>query len=257
MAQSTIRFAASAGVVAASLLIVGPNPAEAVADKHGSDSHYRNNDGKNSSNGHGRRPKSNVPDLANGIFDIGDTDGDRLPNLAPPVMDLGTSGSDVGDLAVAQSIAPEGQTALRSAAVAEEPPSVNASGAVPPQAGSHTIGAPPVPVRSPRVVVGNGRSPGLQDADPEPVRENPVAEVEPAVPMAIEVTIAPVPPPLPPVDRIQPPRLVVEEMGRATADTTADPLFGLAGLILIPAVGAALGYRQARAAQSVRESACL
>ena len=74
------------------------------------------------------------------------------------------------------------------------------------------------------------------------------------MPVAIEVTIAPLPPPLPPVERIQPPRLVVGEMGTAKIDTTTDPLVGLAGLLLIPAVGAALGYRQARAAQSLRES---
>ena len=74
------------------------------------------------------------------------------------------------------------------------------------------------------------------------------------MPVAIEVTIAPLPPPLPPVERIHPPRLVVDELGPGEIDTTTDPLFGLAGLLLIPAVGAALGYRQARAAQSLRES---
>ena len=111
-----------------------------------------------------------------------------------------------------------------------------------------------MPVGSPRVVVGNGRSPGLQDAGTEPAHEYPVTEVAPAVPVAIEVTIAPLPPPLPPVERIQPPRLVVGEMGPPEIDTPTDPLFGLAGLLLIPAVGAALGYRQARAAQSLRES---
>ena len=149
-----------------------------------------------------------------------------------------------------------GPATLRSAAVAEEPTSVNASGAVP-RSGSDHIGAPTVSVRSPRVVVGNGRSPGLQAGDPEPVRENPVIPeiVPPAVPVAIEVTVPPLPPPLPPVERIQPPQLVVGELGTAKVDTTTDPLFGLTGLILIPMVGAALGYRQARAAQGLRESA--
>jgi hypothetical protein len=32
----------------------------------------------------------------------------------------------------------------------------------------------------------------------------------------------------------------------------ADPLFGLTGLLLIPIAGAALGYRQARAAQHAK-----
>ncbi len=268
MAQSTIRLAAGAGVVAASLLIVGPHPAQAVADKHGSGSHSKNDDRKNGSNRRGNRPKPSVPNLLNGVLNIRGTAKDPIPDLAPPatdleppvmdlgprVMDLGTGGSDLEDLAVVQSIAPEGPTALRSAAVVEEPPSVNASGAVP-RSGSDHIGASAVPVQSPRVVVGNGRSPGLQAADPEPGRENPVTpEVVPAVPAAIEVTIAPMPP-LPPVERIRPPRLTVGEMGPAEIDTMTDPFFGLAGLILIPAIGAALGYRQARAAQSVRESA--
>ena len=53
------------------------------------------------------------------------------PSIAPPAMDLGTGGSDLEDLAAADSFAPEGQVALRSAAVAEEPAGVNAAGAVP------------------------------------------------------------------------------------------------------------------------------
>ena len=76
----------------------------------------------------------------------------------------------------------------------------------------------------------------------------------PAVPAAIEINIPPLPPPLPPVERIRPAELVAGEFGTATTDTVTDPLAGLAGLILIPAIGAVLGYRQARAAQSLRES---
>ncbi len=76
----------------------------------------------------------------------------------------------------------------------------------------------------------------------------------PAVPTAIEINIPPLPPPLPPVERIRPAELVVGEFGTGTTDTVTDPLAGVAGLILIPAIGAVLGYRQARAAQSLRES---
>ena len=301
MTHSTIRFAAGAGVVAASLLIVGPNPAQAVADKHGSGSHSRNDELGNRSNRPSSGQKRSAPDSVNRVLDLGDADGDSKSPVDPPQMNLGTGRSDLEDLATVDSIAPDGPVTLRSAAVAEEPTSgpatlrsaavaeeptsgpatlrsaavaeeptsgpatlrsaavaeeptsVNASGAVP-RSGSDHIGAPTVSVRSPRVVVGNGRSPGLQAGDPEPVRENPEI-VPPAVPVAIEVTIPPLPPPLPPVERIQPPRLVVGELGTAKIDTTTDPLFGLTGLILIPMVGAALGYRQARAAQGLRESA--
>ena len=304
MAQSTIRFAAGAGVVAASLLIVGPYPAEAVADKHGSGSHSRHDELENRSNRPSSGQKRSGPDSVNRVLDLGDADRDSKSPVDPPQMNLGTGRSDLEDLATVDSIAPDGPATLRSAAVAEEPTSgpatlrsaavaeeptsgpatlrsaavaeeptsgpatlrsaavaeeptsVNASGAVP-RSGSDHIGAPTVSVRSPRVVVGNGRSPGLQAGDPEPVRENPVIPeiVPPAVPVAIEVTVPPVPPPLPPVERIQPPQLVVGELGTAKVDTTTDPLFGLTGLILIPMVGAALGYRQARAAQGLRESA--
>jgi hypothetical protein len=275
--QSTIRFAAGAGVFAASLLIVGPDPAQAVADRNGSGSHSGNDDWKGGSNRPGNRTKPSVPDLVNNVLEVAGNDKGLLPDLAPPVMDVGavgidkgllpdlapplmdltTAGSDLADLATTQSIAPEGPITLqRSAAVEEEPLGVNALGAATPRPGSANIGAPAVPVGTPRVVVGNGRSPGLQIADADPVSENPVApEAAPAVPVAIEVTIAPLPPPLPPVERIQPPRLVFGDMGTAKSDTTTDPFFGLAGLLLIPAIGAALGYRQARAAQSVRESA--
>ncbi len=275
MTQSTIRFAAGAGVVAASLLIVGPNPGQAVADKHGSGSHYRDDDRKSGSNRDGNRAKPSVPnfvddvlevagndkgllpDLARPVMDLATAGNDKglLPDLAPPVMELATAGSDLADLAIGQSIASEGPVTLRSATVEEEPLGVNASGAATPRPGAANIRAPAVSVGTPRVVVGNGRSPALQDADPDPVSANPVApEAAPAVPVAIEVTIAPLPPPLPPVERIQPPRLVFGDMGTAKSDTTTDPFFGLAGLLLIPAIGAALGYRQARAAQSVRES---
>ncbi len=141
MVQSTIRFAAGAGVFAASLLIVGPNPAQAVADKNGSGSHSRNDDWKSGSNRQGNRAKPSVPNLVNDVLEVAGADkgllpdlappvmdlgtaGDDkglLPDLAPPVMDLGTVGSDLADLAIAQSIAPEGPVTLRSAAVEEEP----------------------------------------------------------------------------------------------------------------------------------------
>ena len=108
-----VRFAAGAGVVAASLLIVGPNPAQAVADKNGSGSHSRDDDRKSGSNGQGNRAKRRVPNLVNDVVDdrTRGIDKDSLPNLEPPGMDLGTAGSDLADLAIAQSIAAEGPIA--------------------------------------------------------------------------------------------------------------------------------------------------
>ena len=124
MAHSTVSFAAGAGVVAASLLIVGPNPAVAVADRHGlghSDNDYR----KNGSSGHGGNRKgaaSNfVTDVIAGVSAIAGVDKNSKPDLDPPKMDLDPPKMQLGPSGVgenrfaAESIAPEGQMALRSA----------------------------------------------------------------------------------------------------------------------------------------------
>jgi hypothetical protein len=265
VAHSAVRIAAGAGVVAASLLIVGPNPAAAVADRHGSD-HFDNDFRTNRSGGQGgitQRGASNfVKDVVNGIGRITGIDMNSKPNLDPPRMDLGTGGVDTPDFFV-ESIAPQGQTAMRSAAVAEAPVGDNLTVAVRPGGGSDYAGQPAVAFRSPHVTIGNGRTPGtrvaLPPASPEAelVRDAlvaPYGAAAPALPTAIEINIPPLPPPLPPVERIRPAELVVGEFGTGTTDTVTDPLAGVAGLILIPAIGAVLGYRQARAAQSLRES---
>jgi hypothetical protein len=230
VAHSAIRIAAGAGVVAASLLIVGPNPANAAADEDGSASNSEND----------QAPK---------------------PDLDPPQMDLGTGGSDLEDDALAESFAPEGQVALRSAAVVEQPAGDNVLAAALPRSGSGYPGQPVTAFRSPRVVVGNGRIPGTHVPRPGSapdavlVADAPVSPAAvPVAPTAIEINIPPLPAPLPPVERIRPAVAVVGEFGTGTVDTVTDPLAGLAGLILIPAVGAVLGYRQARAAQSLRDS---
>ena len=280
MAHSTVSFAAGAGVVAASLLIVGPNPAVAVADKHGL-GHSNNDHRKNGSSGHGGNRKgaaSNfVTDVIAGIGAIAGVDKNSKPDLDPPKMQLGTSG--VGeDLYAAESIAPEGPMALRSAAIAEAPIGDNvtaaaiaeapigdnATAAAVPRNGSDYVGQSAAAFRAPRVTFGNGRTPGTHVAHrgpaPEAVRAYDAlmapqaVPAAPAVPTAIEINIPPLPPPLPPVERIRPAELVVGQFGTGTTDTVTDPLAGVAGLFLIPAVGAVLGYRQARAAQSLRES---
>lgn len=260
VAPSTIRFAASAGTLAASLLVLGPSPAQAVADKGGSGSHSSHNDSGSRSNGSGNDQKRDAADWGNDILDVID-DGDPKPanngpNQAPGRSSL-TDAGDIGDLPVVATFdsgAPDGPIALRSGQAAAPPESANAQGAVPrASSGSDHVRPPTLSVRSPRVVIGNGRSPGLQARGHAPGREAPVAEEAPPEPVAIEVNVPP--PPLPPVERVAPRLPIVEEMARAEVDPGADPLFGLAGLVLIPLVGAALGYRQARAAQAVGGSA--
>jgi hypothetical protein len=261
VAHSTVRFAAGAGVVAASLLILGPNPAHAVADKHGPGSQFDNDSRKNVSSGKGgnaQRPVSNwVKDVIGG-FDIAGQDA--KPDLDPPLMNLGTGGGDLQDVAVVNTLAPQGQAAMRSAAVAEAPAGDNVTAAAP-QSGGGYSGRPPTSFQAPRVTIGNGRTPGTNVPHPSPasdatlLRDTLVSpEAVPPMPAAIEINIPPLPPPLPPVERIRAADLVPAQFGTSTTDTVTDPLAGLAGLILIPAIGAVLGYRQARAAQSMRDS---
>jgi len=102
--------------------------------------------------------------------------------------------------------------------------------------------------KPPKVTFGDGRTPGVQDTDPEPRWRGGAPE--------------PAPPPPPPatdvVDISPPPRAdrtpkspVIRQLIVAPAAELTDPMWGVAGLLLIPAAGAILGYRQARAAQAV------
>ena len=217
VAQSTIRFAAGAGVVAASLLIVGPNPAQAVADKHGSGSHSRDDDRKSGSNGQGNRPKPSVPNLVDDVLEHrrrpGSTDlatpgdgpgGSARATTMDVAPDLDAPGDGAGGrpaatsktLPVGESIAPGGPTIGRS-------PCGRRRSRRNPRASTHPAPCPgPGPTTSePPAVSASDRPaswsetadrPDCRIADPEPVRENPVTpEVVPAVPAAIEVTIAP------------------------------------------------------------------
>lgn len=253
VAYSTVRFAAGAGVVVASLLIVGPNPAQAVADKHGSGNRiedYR----KNGSSGY---PKGGASNWAG----LDEAEQDSKSNLDPPLMDSPAVGGDPGDLAVVNSFAAEDEApALRSASIAAPPVGDNVAAAAP-RTGARNSGQPATSFRAPRVVFGNGRTPGAhtRTQTPESVLSydsldaTEAVPAAPAVPDAIEIDIPPLPP-LPPVEQMRPAELVVGEFATGTADTMTDPLAGVGGLILIPTIGAVLGYRQARAAQSLRES---
>jgi len=105
----------------------------------------------------------------------------------------------------------------------------------------------PPSFNAPKVAFGDGRTPGVQATD-EPPRVRYVAP-EPAPPPP-PVVIAPAPSW---VDRIYLPPVVPQELNVTQAADLTDPMWGVAGLLLIPAAGAILGYRQARAAQSAAE----
>jgi hypothetical protein len=119
------------------------------------------------------------------------------------------------------------------------------------QGGSDFSGTPSADqFTPPQVTFGNGRTPAPPEPDAQPPRVTYSAP---------DIASAPPPPPPPPaapvaatppswVVRIAAPTAAPQLVGVAPAGW-ADPLFGLTGLLLIPIAGAALGYRQARAAQ--------
>ncbi|MGH3674340.1 MAG: hypothetical protein ACRDU5_01105 [Mycobacterium sp.] len=227
MVRSNIRLAAGVGVVAASLLTFGPVSTPAVADDRGSGSHSSRDD-------RGRWDRGGKGDRL-----------DRNPTLADdgPLMRVGTARTDQEGLRAPENLTIAERAAADQPGVVEEPgPSA--------RSGSDHGGAPAVSVRTPRVKIGNGRPPVVRHRDFDPPVEMPVApEVAPPAPERVVIDL-----PQPPrIDRGQPPRLV-PKLGAARSTSTSDPLFGLAGLLLIPAVGAALGYRQARAAQNAARS---
>ena len=77
----------------------------------------------------------------------------------------------------------------------------------------------------------------------------PVYAPPPAVPVVAPQPVVAQQVPAPRVARVEQARLSVPDVGRPGQPMTS--LFGILGLLLIPLAGAALGYRQARAARAV------
>jgi len=209
--------------VATLLLVGGPAVATVTADPGGSGSHS----GRSDDDG---RSDSRDGGSSHGGSEWGDNhDGDS-----------NGGGSDY--------TAPK--TRVGSGREPGESPSINGSDSSDRSGSDHTAGAP-APFEPPKVTFGNGRTPGVQDDSREPRWRGGASEAEP-----------PPPPPPPPVyvapapswvDRLTAPPRVPQQLAVAPAAGWRDPIFGLAGLLLIPAAGAVLGYRQARAAQDVEK----
>jgi hypothetical protein len=222
VARSNPRLAAGVGVVSAFLLLGGPGLAVAIADPDGSGG----SDGGNSSVrdwGESRRGPGGGADNRDG--DSGSRGGNdsRAPDSGnEPWTRVGSGRGDVQELSPGDRSGPNDAW------------------------GSDQSGAPSPKFEPPKVTVGNGRSPGVRDNDREPRWRIPAPEPAP-----------PPPPPAPPapapspswVDRVYTPPTLRKQLGVTPASKVTDPLWGVAGLLLIPAAGAVLGYRQARAAQ--------
>jgi hypothetical protein len=117
------------------------------------------------------------------------------------------------------------------------------------RSGSDYSPAPPAH-KPPKVTFGNGRNPGVQDHDPQPRWRGSAPEPPPPPPPPQVITVPLNPPTIGPV-RESPG--VVRQLVVAPTAGLADPLWGVAGLLLIPAAGAILGYRQARAAHAAAD----
>jgi hypothetical protein len=114
------------------------------------------------------------------------------------------------------------------------------------RAGSDYSPDPSGSFKPPKVTFGDGRTPDVQNNDGPPGIRHAVPEPAPPPPRPV----APAPSW---ADGIYLPPVVPQQLGVTQAADLTDPLWGIAGLLLIPAAGAILGYRQARAAQAAAE----
>lgn len=243
MARSNPRLAVGVGVVSAFLLLGGSGAAVAFADP----GDHRGSDRGNSSD-RGNDGRGWKGDERRG--DHRDDDNVKRSDESPKRSAGRSSDDGVGSQQVPQARVGSGRedTARLSPSDAgasdfggSDSSSGGGSGSDSPR---ETTAFEP-----PQVTFGNGRAPGIQSRDPEPRWQAPAPQ--PAQP--------PPPPPAPPaplaptpswVDRIATPPAVARQFVVAPAAEITDPLWGIAGLLLIPAAGAVLGYRQARAAHA-------
>jgi hypothetical protein len=221
LAQANLRVAAGVGVVATCLLVSGPSVAVAIADPGGNShsGHGNNRKGSDSDSGRGGSGGSR-----GGLDYIDENNNDNGSRVGANTISDGRPSSRVGS--------------GREAGTAEERPSSDYS----PE--------PPGQFKKPKVTFGDGRSPGIQDHDPEPRWRWSAPEPAPPPPPP-EVITVPLNPPTFSPGREQPG--VVQHLIVAPTAGVADPLWGVAGLLLIPTAGATLGYRQARAAKASAE----
>jgi hypothetical protein len=225
VAQANLRLAAGIGVVATCLLIGGPSVAVVMADPSGGHSGRSDN-----SKGSNRNSK----------------DSDSSSRRSSP----GSRGSDWSDDNINS-----GSRSETNSGIDDRPSSRVGSGR---EAGtsderpSSDYSPDPPQFKKPKVTFGDGRTPGIQDNDPEPRWSSPAPEPAPPPPPPEVITVPLNPPAISPVREQSG---VVQRLVVAPTAGIADPLWGVAGLLLIPAAGAILGHRQARAAQSAAQLA--
>lgn len=235
MHRAKRAVAASATALAAFVLVGGPMSAVAMARPGDSDnSHGGQHAGRGGIRGGHDGPRS---DYRQGVGNTGSGGGGSTHRSTATVTSR-TPQPAAGAGASSDS---------RSVAVAPK------AAATRPSAGSDAPAAEPVFV-APTPVFGNGRTPG--DGATHPV----VAVPQPGIAITVPPMVVAAPAPLGALQAAQPPRAELD-LAAGHAWDSARPgqsmssWFGLAGLVLIPLAGAALGYRQARGAKAASELA--
>lgn len=262
MARFSQRLAAGVGLCAAFIMLGGAatvavaDPGRSYSDRgHGSD---RGNGGGNARGGSARDNEARGSNDRSGRRgEVGGWKGSADPGVAEsPQSRVGSGRVGIAEVTESgPSIAPNSRIASDSdvsseARTSESIPNVSDAAEAPSGSGSGRADVPSTRFSPPRVTVGNGRDPAIRRGEPEPRWQAPAIQPAPAAP--------PPPPPAPRAPeapsswvKLDPaPPVLTQQLGVAAATDWSNPLWGLAGLLLIPAAGAALGYRQARAAQA-------
>ena len=215
MAQANHRLTAGVAVVAACLLLGGPSAAVAIADSGGRHSGHSGSGNGSDSSSRGDSP--GAWDWIDNSINSGSRGSTNSNSDGRPSSRVG-SGRDAG--------------------TSKERPSSDYSP------------DPPRQGKAPKVTFGDGRTPGVQDHDLEPRWRWSAPEPAPPPPPPEVITVPLNPPTVNPV-RVQ--TRVVQQLVVAPTAGLGDPLWGVAGLLLIPAAGAILGYRQERAAKAAAQ----
>lgn len=282
MARYSHYLAAGVGVLVAFFLLGGfttvalADPGGSHSDR-GSSSDRGNGGGKgrggSERNDHDRRGNANSgrrgvgAESNNGKRDDGNSGSSLKPDAGDDADDSADPGiiespqARVGSGRIAAADTEDSAPSLAAASDASDSSAARVSesgtspiveAVAPGGSGSGLAGAPSPRFSPPRVTVGNGREPRAQRGPPEPQWQAPAPQPGSAA--------APPPPPPPPpaapapsaspMNQNSAPQALTQQLGVGAATDWSNPLWGLAGLLLIPAAGAALGYRQARAAHA-------
>jgi hypothetical protein len=268
VAPARLRMAASAGVVAASMTIVGPTVAIAVADPgRAGPSHSRADKSSGRKHGGDRHGGHGRSDRGNGRHQRdhdGRGDHDRDGWSTAGGAQAGTDGQAPSrPVSNAVTSNPPVATGLAPQAT---PPVASAAGPATAAGGGGSGGARPAgSFVAPKVTFGDGRTPGVRGdvAQPQPtVAAGPAQSPGYPAPAAgwAPVDLSPVP------EVMRPPTALHESgpPGTEFIDRVWAPLrpafpgglvFGIAGLLIAPLAGVWLGHRQARAAEAVAQLA--